>query len=721
MSDKATISRVHQARQSVTTTFKTKYEEMQENSDFYRLLQYSTEQLRKFSKDKRVPYTIDYITDAIDTLFGAFRLNPTDIYYFPVSAKDELRVEVLNAVAGSVLRVNGFKWLEGHVLLDGLIEKTGAVGFEWSREKNKNGALSVFRIPPRQLMWDVNGLEYDKSKSMWMSRHRLYSKRDLINRYPDLEKEINKLGFTVEVLEDLGLSSKDYVNQILDDKLGVVALIEFYERNYSNRWFIQTKTDDGVDFSQTYFDTRKDAEKSIREFFQRYEQELVPQFASLRIMPPAPPTKDVFLDRVPVIQKTEVAHNLLVSDTEDTDLPDFPYSTFHPYFHDGDWWSKIDTMKDPQRYMNKMFSMLDHWISSMSKGLLLIDDKIPEAEAKKVTDMFSKTGGSMRVSDIQAYSLIESKGPAPQLFSMMEVARQNLEDKSGGRNFQGKKETASESGRAVSLRIQQGSLSSQVIFENLSSWKQNVGEKVAWYLTNYMKASEIFRLEGPELVEATKQALSQGDTGMVDWFKTSKIHAGVGFLEVNTTEQNTIEGLRVDTVVDEARHSSTKNERTLEMLSLALQSNPTLAETFPPETMIKLMPLPFTEKQKAIEMSHQLLQAKLQREQAMAQKPPTLTASLSDIKDLPPEGQIQLAAMFGIKLDPQQMGGMDLKDLQKMMLEKAKSDQKMAMEQEKHQSDIETKQALAVNKMGIDQAMASHKMSIAQQGNGEKK
>lgn len=680
--EKDAVEQVHVSRQAAYSTFKEKWDQMLSNSEFLRLLQYSDSQLAKMEKQNRVPYVLDHSNAAVNTFQGIQRDRRTEVFYYPVEESDDVACEVLNAVKDSTLSQNNFIYTESDMFTDGLIQKLGAISYEWSREKDKNGGLLIRKLRPRELMWDLNAQEYDKSDATWMSRYRMYGKEDLKARFPWLSKKIEKMSFfTGSEMADLGLR-KDYVEAIQDSSAGWVALIEYFKKVYESRFFIRNLTSGYVE--DTYFTDKKSAEARVKERIQEYQQKIAEIAAKSGMMPPEPPNFDVFMDKTAVIKKITVAHDTLFT-TEDggteekLDEPFYPIDTYHPFFHDGDWWCPVDILKDGQRYFNKMFSTLDHWIGSMSKGLLLGSSNNPEEE-KKVQQMFSTTGGFAHVTDVEDYKLFESRGPAPQLYDSLGLARQNLEDNSGGRNFQGKKETASESGVAVRTRIEQGGLSGFVIFDNLRRTKISAGAKIAWYLTHYMTYPTVVRIEGEELVQATFEQMQKSETSK-NWFRKNPLRPGVGFLEVNSTEANTIEGLKVDVNVDEARWSVSKSMSILQELNAAMQSNPLLAQVFPPETMVDLMPIPFSTKQEAKARMKQLEQQQMALEQAKASKPPSLSADLGDIKELPPSAKAQLLAMFGIQVNPQELMQPDP--------EVMKSQQDMMMAQQKHQLDME--------------------------------
>jgi hypothetical protein len=136
-----------------------------------------------------------------------------------------------------------------------------------------------------------------------------------------------------------------------------------------------------------------------------------------------------------------------------------------------------------------------------------------------------------------------------------------------------------------------------------------------------------------------------------------------------------------------------------------------MAKVFPPETTLEFLNLPFSVKEnarKAIQQNQEIAQ---QIEAAKAIKPPTLSASLSDIDKLPPEGAAQLAAKFGIQLDPNEMDDGERKSAMEvgskildMRMKQEEHQLKLAQSGEKHKMDIDTKRLKALNDMDIRRA-----------------
>lgn len=646
-----TLDRVHYARQAVSGYFNDKWNAALENARFFRLQQYSDSQLQKFLKDKRVPYVLDYMTNAINTYIGVQRDTRTDILYRPFKKDDEVRIELLNIVKDNALNSNNFTYLESDIFQDGLVEKTGCYGMEWSTLDNPVGELKIYRIPPRQLTWDLNRREYEVEEGQWVSRTRLYTKKELSVIYPEHEKEIMALSLDSGYFDDLGLD-ETYFKQIVDYELGAVALIEFFEMEYKDRQFLFDRG--RQEFIETVYNGKQEAEKAIREIRNRFEQqeEKIQQIVAQKAQeaqsqgqqaPQAPPKLDppeleVITRKYRVIKKSEIVHDMVVKDSEITDLQHFPYTTYHPYWHDGEWWGAVDTFKDPQRFVNKMFAMIDHQIGTGSKGLLLIDEDVPEEQANKIINNWSKTGGAFRVRGAKNnYQFIPPTGFDPRLIDSMQVALNAMLQKAGGANFMGGKEGAAEAAAAIRQRIEQGGLSHFMIYDNLSRTKRSLAEKILWYLTTYQKASQRIRVEGQEVTQLAQQAFPQ-------WFEPSR-SSEYGFLTINTDRANTISGLRADIVIDEARHSTTRNQAVLAQLGEVMQSSPMMAETIPPQLILELTDIPASDKLKWKQWVDLLMQKRLQQQH----KPPTLTAKLENVSLLPPEVQPQFLAMFGLQ------------------------------------------------------------------------
>jgi hypothetical protein len=226
---------------------------------------------------------------------------------------------------------------------------------------------------------------------------------------------------------------------------------------------------------------------------------------------------------------------------------------------------------------------------------------------------------------------------------------------------------------------------------------------------------------GDELVQET---MGKMNAATKDWFSINPLRPGVGFLEVNTTEQNTLQDMKVDTIVDEARWSVSKNESTLQQINGTMQSNPAMAQSFDPMTLIDLLPLPFSQKEKAKARTMELMQQQMALEQAKAQKPPSLSASVSDVQYLSPMAAVQLLAMFGIQVPPEaSQSPADAASYLTSEIAKAKAEQELRHKEETHQIDVEAKsQDMVIKATEGEQKLAHGERTMAfKERQGEKK
>jgi hypothetical protein len=677
--DLEVVKEINETRASVSDRFNDVWEDAVENAKFYRMVQYTDKQLNKAVEQNRIPYTFDYITAPMNTFVGLQRDTRRDIIYLPFEKNDEVRVELCNMVKDSIIRNNNFLYTESDIFQDGLIEKTGVIGYEWTDEKNPLGELKMFRVPQRQMCWDLNNRDSDIDKGAWCSRLRLFSKGELINRYPDYKKEINNMSIE-SFIDDLGLDSS-YTDNLLDSKLGSIAEIEFYKRDFKIRYFIHG--DDNV--LDEVFEKEKDAVKHIKNLLQQYEQQIVPQAVQAGVMLPPPPQYRIKAKSYPVIHKSVCAGSIVFED-EDTDLPGYPYDKYHPFFHDGKYWGLLDLVKDPQKFINRTAAMVDHQMMSSSKGLLVLGDGLSKAMAKKITDNWNKTGGvvtGVPNPDINV-KWFPPSGFDQRVFSFIEYAITNIDRKVGGANFQGRQESSNESGTLFNQRVNQGSLQSFVMYDNLTRFKKSVGEKILFYISNYMTTPQKIRIEGEELTNMARQQFPQ-------WLEESS-RQNVGYLTTNTHPSNTLEGLKADVIVEETKHSVTKNQMIMQQITPLINSSPVLAETISPLMIIDLLDAPSSTKQEWKKQVQQGMEQRAQAEQNKNQKPPSLSASLSDISVLPPEAQAQFAQLFGLQL------GQPLPDKEaiKMEIDKNVKDADMALKLKKHVDGMNFKEMKAM-------------------------
>jgi len=655
-SEKTILSNIQEAEQQALSVFSPKWKIGTRNSEVYGLKHFEQSEYDEIVNQSRYPYQMDRISHSINTLLGTQRNARFDIFFNAREQGDEIRSELYNAVWRYFANLYDFEHVESDVFQDAIVSCYGVFGTEIDKTRTVAGDLKVCRVPFDEVLWDTNFRQYNLEDAGWMSRFRYYRREALKVLHPDKNNLIDKIGtewkwFGGKKLKDI------YVKK----EQGLVGVHEFYERSYKNVYLVSVNGQLGQ--IQTAYRTEEEAGMEIQKATEIFNSAQlsgqVPMGANMPQMQAEPYS-------VSTIMKTEVVENAVLSETTEFPMAKFPYVPFFCYFHDGEFWSVVDRLKDPQLFLDRMFIQADHWIGTMAKGLLWIDPRSTKDEKKTITDKFGKTGGV--ISTKYKPDVIESAGPAPQLFSLIDRTEVTMEDSMGGANQLGYKQTASESGRAVLARLQQAGLDHFVPMDNMRRTKAELGIGIAWHLANEVTMPRVLRIVGDKLA---MQAMSRGDISQ--YFKQDSNKPNVGYLEINSSPENSLEGLAVDIVVDEAGHSPTKNSATLNSLTDLAKSG-ALTIPPPPEVVIELADLPQSLKQIYLQS---ITEAK------EAQKEPLVKNISVNYKDLPVETKLDVLKEMGLSVST--MGIVSKEIMDKAHISKAEEKPKLT-EKEKSAS-----------------------------------
>lgn len=620
--EKDILNDVFLAEESSLGEFEGRWKIAARNAEIYGLDHWESKDKNRIIAQNRIPYVFDRISHAMNTLLGTQRDTRFDIHFYGRNQEDELKSEILNAQWKYYSDICDYIHVESDVFQDGAIGGYGAFAADVDRKQDYRGNLKVYRVPYDQLIWDKTFRQYDLSDCYWMDHLCFYRKDELRKYNPERSELIDLIGTEGNWMP----KNKNFnLSRWYKPDKELIGVHKFYERDWQRKYVIWEK---GKELPEEMpYDSEEEAGAEI----QRRNQMLLGDMGAQMIQSGQPfPEFEVLPIEVPIIKKTEAVVSGLLKEPEIFGMGSFPFSVFFAYFHDGNYWSVIDRLKDPQKFINRMYAQIDHWIGTMAKGLLWIDPRTPDTEANLIRETFGKTGGVIKTK--YPPQLIESRGPAPQLFSVLDRVEDGLENSMGGANFAGLKQTASESGRAVLARQSQAGLDHFIPLDNLRRTKQNLGEKIAYALTKEMTEPRTYRIIGDTLSVQAMQ--NQG-------ILKQSIRPNVGYMNVNTDDYNTVRDLEVDVIVDEAQHSVTKNQATLSSLVDLAKSN-MLPGPMPPEVIAELSDLPQSMKQIMI-----------QHYQALAQQPKEDKMKISgSYKDLPPDVKMQILTEMGFQVDP---------------------------------------------------------------------
>lgn len=615
------VSKIVAAENNVVGFFSDKWALARKNNDFQRVKHWTDDEQAKFRANGRIPYNFDRTSHILNTILGDQRANRLDITFQERTPEDAPRVNVLNAVWKYYEDLNKYIFTESDVYRDGVASQLGCFEIGITKERGLPD-LFVRRVPYDMVLWDLNSREYDLSDAQWFSKRVFYTRQALKAKYPDKAELIDMGGFDAAVD---GQVRPLKVKLWFEPERMLVGVREFYERKFRKKYLIWQRGADEPE--EQPYESKEQAEEEIRNRMQIFIQ-LASQAAMMGQQIPTPEFEVMDFD-APFIEKTCAMINGVLSEPEEFPLGKFPFSLYFSYFHDGEYWTVMDRMRDPQIFYDRMMAQADYSIGTMAKGLLRIDPSMPKNKRDAIKQGWGKTGGAFEAKQGQIEQF-ESKGPAPQLFSLIDRAREVMDDQYGGANFGGLKETASESGRAVLARQAAAGLDNFTLQDNMRRTKADLGYKIAWYLTNEITYAKELRITANPL---EMQALKQ--QGII---KEHPQRPNVGYVEVNTEPTNSIENLEVDVVVTEAQHSPTKQMADLAAMTDAFKSGMIPAPP-PPQVLIDMMPI-----------GQQQKDAWKAEFQNKPEPQPKVTVQIN-YKDLPPSVQNQVEAKL-LEVEP---------------------------------------------------------------------
>jgi hypothetical protein len=610
------INDIKEAEHSALSFFTPKWVTGHRNSEIYGLKHYTDEEEEKIVNQKRYPYKFDKISHAINTLLGMQRDSRFDIFFYEFEGSDALKAELYNAVWKHYADRSDFLHVESDVFQDAIVSTYGVFGCEMDYTEDVRGELKVFRAPFDEVMWDRDFRNYDLSDAQWLTRFR-YIRKDLLKEQnPELKAMIE-----LAMKEKRYAGGKDVTNFYVKPKQDLVAVHEYFQRGVKNVYLVLMDGD--ADFFPQVFKTEEEAGQFIQGLTETMNSAALSGQMTGNI-----PNLEIQPHPVKIINKSEMIINGMLKEPVETGMQNFTYTPFFSSFHDGKFWSMVDRLKDPQMFANRSYMQIDHWIGTMAKGLLWIDPRADSKAKKDIKEKFGTTGGI--IEGKFPPQLIESRGPAPQLFSIIDKVETGMDDSLGGSNMLGQKQTASESGRAVLARQAQAGLDHFVSLDNMRRTKHSLGENIAWYLANKITAPRVLRIVGDSL---GIQAMQSG--GMGKWFKPSASNPSVGYVEINTEEENSLANIEVDVVIDEAVHATTKNWAVLNALTDAAKSG--AIPPMPPQVAIELIP--------GIPQSLKMMWLKA----VNAPKEEPMGKVSANYKDLPPDAKVAFLQSIGVE------------------------------------------------------------------------
>lgn len=483
------------------------------NSRYCQQQQWDEEEIAAFEVQKRIPYVFDQISPKINHLIGTEKTTRLDAGIVPMEQGDEEVAALLNKMVKWAEQMNHIEQVQSAVFNDMVKKAVGWVVVRWAMKDIVNGFPSVERIPVYQMMWDLSSVEADGSDMKWMCRLMPVRQSEALEMYPDYEDIINACG--TDSGSFLGLE----ITEVMTDRQrwetvynfgeryhrgGFLLIAEYYEKVKDYEYIVI----DSISDKMLAFDTESEATKYADGLKDGYlaAGELLEGADGNELVFVSINAKDAFYQTL-IVGET-IAHRIAV------DIPRFPFIQGFANFDDGDYWSPVDALIDPQRFYNRMISESDNQIGRANKFLTTVveSDLDHGWKVADVTMAKSVTGGVIPVRNHNAINNIPNLPASGEVMNMLNVSKEFMIESSGGMNALGLQENAAESGVAVRYRQQAAGTGRLELFENLRVWRRQVTEMIVWYMKNFLSDGQVLRIKG----RGGEQEFIELDNGIMD-------------------------------------------------------------------------------------------------------------------------------------------------------------------------------------------------------------
>jgi hypothetical protein len=437
-----------------------------------------------------------------------------------------------------------------------------------------------------------------------MARILPVSRQDAIERWPEFEEAIrNAAGFGNEstiarfevmtprqqYMAEAGRSLKE------TDIRGDIIAVEHFEKA---RQYIYIVVDQ-VSNEMTEYDTQSVAQSHIDGLMEQYVE------GSVNLID----AEGNDLVTMVTLSKDIVIQSLMFGDEcvsrEVTELPDFPYQISFCYHDDGEYWSFVDQLIDPQLFQNRMISELDNQIGRGNKNIMtVIEAKLKRGfTIESLNREASKVSPKIPVLSHDAINVVQNQPAQSDLVPAISMAINHMTDIVGGRNALGLQENAAESGAAVRARQEAAGMARMPVFAHINSWRRKVTEMCLWYMRKYLAPDQQMRILGAD--------------GKPEW------------LLVEQPVLDSLANARMDIAITEAVDTVTAKERQFVQVKELFQ---TIGPMLPPDivitTLLEYSSLEQVTKDKILGMIPAIQQ--YQQQQAEQQKQAKLQQSVQD-------------------------------------------------------------------------------------------
>lgn len=554
-------TRIWEDIETARPLFEQAWDEARRNSSFVQGRQWDDDEREAHYRQNRIPYVFDQVSPKVNAVLGVHASRRVEAQAIPTEPGDEPMAFVANRLIKWCEQINRMDEVESEVFYDMIVKKAGCTVTRWALSDGLSGRPVVERVPIYQMMWDANSVDVSLSDAKWMARVIPISRQDAIERWPEFEQAVrDAAGFgneeTVSRFEVMTPRQQYMANAgraIKESDLrGDIITIEHFEKV---RQYIYIVVDQ-IANELTEYDEQGQAQSHLDGLIQQYAE------GDVNLLDQA--GNDMVT--IVTLSKDIVIQSLIFGDEcvsrEITDLPDFPYQVSFCYHDDGEYWSFVDQLIDPQMFQNRMISELDNQIGRGNKNIMtVIEQKLKRGfTLEDLNREASRVSPKIPVLAHDAVNVVPNQPAQSDLVPAISMAINHMTDIVGGRNALGLQENAAESGAAVRARQEAAGMARMPVFAHINSWRRKVTEMCLWYMRRYLAPDQQMRIMGQD--------------GKPEWVMM---------------EQPVLDSLantRMDIVIGEAVDTVTSKERQFVQVKELFQ---TIGGMLPPDVVVTTM------------------------------------------------------------------------------------------------------------------------------------
>ena len=585
--DSQILSDVRELFKTARELEKDSLEKAKESEEYYSGKHWDEVEKSRLEGLNRAAVTINKIEKNVDAICGIQRQERTDLKYVPQEGGDQKVADLLNITSKQILNRCYFPREESAAFEDAVITGRGQLNIFMRFDNDLRGEIIVEKFPWSDVCYGPHE-KIDLSDCEYLCKHRWFSKAKIEQLWPDK-------------VEDIQLDYEDFI-------LNKEGSVQYAYDNYSHGSSVQLWGGDPmVDIAKKEYRVvecwRKVYEKGSvianaeEDFYFNASGWDAKDLKSVRTIPGF----FVVEQNQTKIRITKVAGGVVLSDEYPAELPvdDFFIIPIYAKKRGIEFWGKVESAKDPQKYLNKQYSLvLDIGNKMAAYGWFIDSTTFPDNEKEKFKRTSSSPGFVVEVNDSGRPPVrVEGVKFPAELIQLMEVGKNEITD---SMNIVIQPNGANESGAMFAQRRNDKLLGSEYLFDNLSFAKQKLGRMLIKLIQKYYTPDRILRIvrnvASKENLELDGQPIEEfSDEDIIEMLSTTDLD-------------------QYDVEVTESAWSPTMRLSTFMLLSDLAKSG----QPIPPEALLEFADMPTEVRNKLLQQMAQQGQAQAEAEQAKA-------------------------------------------------------------------------------------------------------